>query len=30
MYLDWIERDQNKVADTFAKRASKPRLVSEI
>ena len=29
MYVDWIERSQNSVADMFAKYACKPRLVSE-
>lgn len=30
MYLDWIPREENTIADAFAKHASKPRLVSEL
>jgi len=29
MYVDWIDRGENSVADIFAKYASKPRLLSE-
>ena len=29
VYLSWIEREKNTVADQFAKYASQPRLLSE-
>ena len=29
MYLDWIEREKNEIADKFSKYAAKPRLTSE-
>ena len=29
LYLDWVERENNQIADLFSRYASKPRLTSE-
>jgi hypothetical protein len=29
LYIDWIEREKNSVADLFSRYASKPRFLSE-
>ena len=29
MYLDWVAREKNAIADKFARYASQPRLTSE-
>ena len=29
MYLDWVPRDENSIADLFANYGSKPRITSE-